>query len=377
VRALDELGRRRIAALDPGGQFAAVAGLADQLEEGWAAAREAAAEALAPRPAAAANVFAAVQAPDGIAVCGMGGSAICADVVRGSLAGVPLPYEVVRGYAPPAWVSPRTLVVCISYSGDTEEALACVRKAHGRGCAPICIASGGALAGLAAEHGWPLIPVPGGRQPRHALGYLTAALAAALDAAGVAAGLAEQVAEAAELVRVQARELGPAVPEKANPAKQLARLLHGRLALVYGGGVTAAAARRWKGEINENAKAPAAFAELPELDHNEIVGWTGAPQLAAQTAVILLVDPLGDPRLQRRAQVTADYVGRYAAAVELIVSRGAGPLARCLTAAYVGDWVSLYLALLYGVDPTPVAAIDELKARLAAPSAELAAPPQA
>jgi len=276
------------------------------------------------------------------------------------------PYHVVRGYELPAWVSDATLVVAVSYSGNTEETLSCVGRALPRGCRPVCVASGGRLAELARERELPLVEVPAGLQPRASLGYLAAPVAAAVEAAGLAGDFDEQVAEAIEVTRDLATELTPDVHEDANQAKQIARRVFGRLPLIYGAGVTAPAARRWKGQLNENAKTPAFFNELPELDHNEIAGWETNVAAAAQAFLVLLDDPRGDERLRLRMALTGTIVAPRIAGVARVTSRGLLPLARVLSSVSVGDFTSLYLALLYGVDPAPVAAIEGLKARLAA-----------
>ena len=134
-------------------------------------------------------------------------------------------------------------------------------------------------------------------------------------------------------------------------------------------GVTTPAARRWKGQLNENAKTPAVFNELPELDHNELAGWVTNPGVASRAVLVLLDDPAGDERLRRRLAYTAAIVQPRVAGVVRVEARGVLPLARVLSSVYVGDYASLYLALLYGVDPAPVTAIEDLKARLAGASA--------
>jgi len=354
--ASDELGVARVAELDSDGQFATVARLSEQLEEGYT---RAVASLLGKRLMAGGR-------PDGVVVCGMGGSAIGADVIGACLAGLPVPYQVVRGYELPAWVSERTLVLAVSYSGNTAETLACVERALPRGCRPVCVASGGRLAELAAQRGLPLIAVPGGLQPRASVGYLSMPIGAALEAAGLAPGFDEQVAEAIEVVAGLSAELAPDVPDDDNEAKAIARRLFECLPVICGAGVTAPAARRWKGEINENAKAPAFFNELPELDHNEIAGWETNPGVAGRAVLVMLDDPAGDERLRRRIDFTVAIVRPRVAGVVRVASRGVLPLARVISSAYVGDFTSLYLALLYGVDPAPVTAIEDLKARLAA-----------
>ena len=359
---MTDLGPAHVAELDRSDMLGAIAGLPRQLTAGYAVARSGLSgvfgEAAAAAPAPPAR-------PTSLVACGMGGSAIGADLVLAGLPGLRIPAAVVRGYELPAWVSPQTLVVAVSYSGDTEETLTCAEGALERGCTPICIASGGALVGLAAERGLPLLTVPAGGQPRASLGYLAMALLATLEAAGLCADLSADVDEAVALLRVGNEALGPQAPDATHVAKRLAGRLHNKQAVVYGAGLTVPAARRWKGQVNENAKAPAFWNELPELDHNELMGWTSLPHVAAATLAVFLDDVQGDARLLRRARLTAAELEARGVAVERVETRGASRLARLFSLVQLGDYASFYLALLYGVDPTPVAAIEEFKGKLA------------
>ncbi len=353
-----ELDPALVARLDPSGQFAAAADLGGQLERGWA---------LAAQALDGVSVLGARTGPiDGVIVCGMGGSAIGGDVVRAAIVNrLTVPFEVVRGYELPAWASPQTLVVCVSHSGNTEETLSCVAGALARESRLVAVASGGELAALSRERSVPLIPVPGGPQPRAALGYLVAALAALLERAGLVDGLGGQVAEASMLARRLAAELAPEVPEPDNVAKRLARRLYGRVALIYGAALAAPAARRWKAQINENANTAAFYAELPELNHNEFSGWTADPAVSSSLHVVILDDRLAAAPLRRRTALTRELMSAYAAGVDVVESRGESPLARLLSLSIVGDLTSLYLALLYGIDPAAIEAITWLKRRMA------------
>ncbi len=350
----------RIAAVDTSGQLAVAATLCDQLRAGWATAWSALQEETLPG--------AAGSSVTGVAVVGMGGSAIGADVVGACLGALPVPYAVVRGYELPAWVGPQTLTIAVSYSGNTEETLACVDQALARGCRPVCVATGGALGGVAAGRALPLVTVTGGLQPRASLGYLVTAIGAALERAGLTGVFGEQVAEAAVVVQARALELAPGADDEAdegaNEAKRLAGALLGKIPVVYGAGLTAPAARRWKGQLNENAKVPAFFNELPELDHNELVGFGEGAAPADSFFVVALDDDQADERLRRRMDYTLEIVAARAGGVARVDARGATPLARLLSTIVVGDFASLYLAVLRGVDPAPVAAIEGLKARL-------------
>ncbi len=359
---MTDLGPARVAELDRSDMLGAVAGLPRQLTAGYAVARSGLsgvfgqAGAAAPPPPAR---------PNGLAVCGMGGSAIGADLVLACVPGLPVPVAVVRGYVLPAWVHSDVLVVAVSYSGDTEETLSCAQDALERGCTPVCVASGGALVALAGERGLPLISVPSGGQPRASLGYLSMPLLATLEAAGLCADFSADVGETVALLRAGNEAWGPEAGDATNAAKQLATRLHAKQTVVYGAGLTVPAARRWKGQVNENAKAPAFWNELPELDHNELMGWTSLPHVAAATLAVFLDDARGDARLLRRAQLTAAELEARGVAVQRVQTRGASRLARLFSLVQLGDYASCYLALLYGVDPTPVGAIEDFKAKLA------------
>ena len=360
MAGLTDLGAARVAELDRSDMLGWIAGLPRQLREGYDAARERLAGAFF-------GTFPAIPPaePTGLAVCGMGGSAIGADLVLACLPELPVPVTVVRGYALPAWVGPETLVVVVSYSGETEEALACVTQARARGCVPVCIASGGQLAAFADAEGLPCVLVPGGGQPRASVGKLSMPLLATLEAAGMCREHAGDVRGAAEQLEADNADLGPDSADAHNPAKALARRLEKKLVVVYGAGPTSPVARRWKGQINENAKAPAFFNELPELDHNEIMGWTSQPHVTSATVALFLSDESGDERLARRAALTAVEYQALGVATEQVAGHGASPLARLFSLVQLGDYASFYLALLYGVDPTPVGAIEDFKAKLA------------
>ena len=355
-----DLGRARAEEIDQAGMLSEVAGLPLQLREGYDHARAALAGAFI-------GTFPAIPPaePDGLVVCGMGGSAIGADLILACLPGLRIPAAVVRGYALPEWAGPETLVVVVSYSGETEEALACAAQARARDSAPVCVTSGGSLGALAEADGLPLVRVPGGGQPRAAVGSLSMPLLATLEAAGLCHEHAGDVAAAADQLEADNAILGPDGPDDGNPAKSLARRLEKRLAVVYGAGPTAPVARRWKGQVNENAKAPAFFNELPELDHNELMGWTSLPHVTSSTVALFLHDESGDERLARRLELTTREYEALGVSTELVSARGASRLARLFSLVQLGDYASCYLALLYGVDPTPVDAIEAFKASLA------------
>jgi glucose/mannose-6-phosphate isomerase len=346
-----DLSRAALEAADPSRQFAEVLDMPIHLRD-----------ALWRMDSAGA---APVDARLGLIVAGMGGSAIGGRLARGALGGRLLrPLLVGPAYALPAWAGPETLVLCSSYSGDTEEAVAAYDDASARGAPRIVATTGGALAGRARADGVPVVPLPGGFQPRAAVGYT---LVAALEAAalcGTGPSLREEIEAAAMLVERLAAEWGPDGPEDGE-AKALARRLDGSVPIVVGGELSAAAAYRWKCQFNENAKLPSWSVELPEGDHNEIVGWPAVGALG-RFACIVLDDPGAHPRNRLRTELTHELAERSFGTVARVSARGQSRLERLLSLVLLGDLVSLYLAALRGADPADVSELGALKARMAA-----------
>jgi glucose/mannose-6-phosphate isomerase len=303
------------------------------------------------------------DAPGGLVVAGMGGSSVGGRLAAGGLGPrLRRPLALAMGYDIPAWIGPDTLVLCSSYSGGTEETLATYDAAKLAGAPRIVATTGGALAERARADGVAVVPLPGGFQPRAAVGY---SLVTALEAAalcGAAPSVRAEVETAATLADALAREWAPDAPDD-NEAKRLARALHGTFPVITGAGLTASVAYRWKCQVNENAELPAFASKLPEHDHNEVVGWAGAE---GRLAAVFLEDPEGDARAARRFEITADVAAAGAAVVERVRARGATRLERLVSLVLLGDLVSLYLAVLRGIDPVNVRAIDTLKQRLAA-----------
>jgi glucose/mannose-6-phosphate isomerase len=171
--------------------------------------------------------------------------------------------------------------------------------------------------------------------------------------------------EAIAVMEALQGEIGKAVPLSRNPAKQLAKRLYGHLPVVYGSGYLAEVAHRWKTQFNENAKAWSFFEQLPELNHNAVVGYQFPEELAERILVVMLVSSLDHPRNKARFQVAQEILTRRGIVYQTVVARGKSPLAQMLSAIHFGDYVSFYLAMLYKADPTPVEVIDYLKQRLA------------
>lgn len=306
-----------------------------------------------------------LDTPGGLLICGMGGSAIGGDLAAAALGDrATRPLRTVRAYEIESWTLPDTFVICASYSGNTEETLACFEAAGAAGAVRVVITTGGKLAELAREEGVPVIGVPSGLQPRAAVLYMTIATLECAALAGVAPGLHAEIDKAASMLEELAVEWGPAsVPD--SQAKSLAHALVGTLPVIHGAGATVATARRWHTQINENAKTAAFWTELPEGNHNEICGWTRGRSIAPLSAVFL-EDADQHPRVGHRIALTAEAVERAGAPALRVQSRGDSRLERVLSLVFLGDLTSVYLALLEGVDPTPVDQIEQFKAELAA-----------
>jgi glucose/mannose-6-phosphate isomerase len=214
--------------------------------------------------------------------------------------------------------------------------------------------------------GVPIVPVRPGLQPRAALLRMMVPLLVILERLEVLPPLGADMEEARATIRRSVETLGPDVPEAQNPAKQLARALQRSIPLVWGAELTAPVAVRWKGQFNENAKIPAFASALPELDHNEIVGFAGMPaELSSLATLVLLREPRNHRQVQRRFDLTRELVEPHVASVLNIEAEGQSPLAKMIDLVMLGDYVSLYLALLRAVDPGPVEIIERLKERLA------------
>jgi glucose/mannose-6-phosphate isomerase len=303
----------------------------------------------------------------GLVVCGMGGSAIGADLAIAALGGaIERPIHVIRGYDLPGWVNRDCSVLCSSYSGNTEETLSCYEQATARGAKTYVVSSGGLLSELAHAAGVPVIGLPGILQPRASVAYgVTSVLEIGIATGIVDAGVREQLRAAADPLRELTAAWGPDAPGDALP-KQLARDAFDRLTVTYGADLTAPVAYRWRTQINENAKMSACSGELPESNHNEISGWQGAG-VAPYTAWFLR-DAGQHQRVRARIELTAEVVAAAGARVQVIDTIGEGRLERLFGAVLLGDLVSLYMAVLRGVDPSPVPLIEELKDRLGRPA---------
>jgi glucose/mannose-6-phosphate isomerase len=302
--------------------------------------------------------------PAGLVVAGMGGSAIGGALARAALGDhASRPIFVTRAYGLPTWTTPDTMVLCASYSGETEETLACYESAGALGAKRTVVTTGGRLAEMARDDGVPVIPLPAGFQPRAAVAYMIVASLEVAALCGVGPRLTAEIDVAASHLEQLVEEWGPDAPE-GSLAKKVARGLHGTTPVVAGAGLTSPIAYRWKTQINENAKQPCFWNELPELDHNELAGWESAPELGRFSAVFL-DDSDAHPRVKQRLDLTEKMITGSAAASFRLETRGQTAIERVVSLVLLGDLVSIYLAALRGVDPAPVRAIDQLKSSLA------------
>ncbi|GAB6066624.1 bifunctional phosphoglucose/phosphomannose isomerase [Aquifex pyrophilus] len=288
----------------------------------------------------------------GIVFCGMGGSGIAGTFASKWLnhRGVKIPSFVVKGYELPPFVDDSYLVVCISYSGNTEETLSNFEEALKRGIKPVCITSGGKLKELAEKNGCEVYEVPKGFQPRYAFGYL---LSKALCLVGISP---EEMEDAKENVR-----------ENLNKIKEegyrIAERLYGYVPVVYSTPLTDAIAERWKGQINENAKTPLYYAVLPEMHHNEVMGWNN-PSLRNKFHYIVMYDAKDHHRVKLRVDITLKLLKDMGIVPIVLKGEGNSYLSRSLYLVHLADWVSVKLAELYGYDSLKVDTIERIKEEL-------------
>ena len=302
---------------------------------------------------------------DKVIIMGMGGSAIGGDLVSALMLekGGP-PLLVHRDYDLPPLVDDKTLVIASSYSGNTEETLSCFTQALKTKAKKLAVTTGGRLKALADESGVPVFTFHYVAQPRAALGYSFFSILGLLHKLGLLTIKSEDIEETINLLQELSPRLDGTTPLSANPAKQLATRLLGRLVLIYGAGVLSHVALRWKTQFNENSKTWAFSECFPELNHNAVVGYRFPPWLAKKVFVVLLRSPSLHPRTQRRYQLTAEILTEGGVEHEFVEAQGKNPLSQIMSAILFGDYVSYYLAILNQADPSPAAVIDRLKERL-------------
>ena len=342
------------ARIDPGGMIRHVTALPRQLAEAREAVRSA-----PPRLPASAKVREVV-------VTGLGGSAISGDILKSVFwKSSPIPLSVNRFYELPGHVGPGSLVVCASYSGNTEETLSAFHQSLKRKAHVLVLSSGGKLMEEAAQRGLPFCRMAGGLPPRAAFGTAFGTLLTALEALKLAPDLSHDYREAVGVLERLSGEWGSAHTSSRNDAKRLALFIHKRLPVIYAGAdLLEAVAYRWRCQINENAKEAALSAVIPEMNHNEILAYSAATTETRRLAVISLRDESDHPQVKRRFELIRELLTGRAAGVREARAHGGSTLSRVLSLVLMGDYVSVYLAYLKGVDPTPIPFIDLLKKRL-------------
>ncbi len=294
----------------------------------------------------------------GLMVCGMGGSAIGGDLAAAAVGDrLTKPMVSIRGYELPSWTTPEWTVLCSSYSGNTEETLACFEAAGVLGARRLVASTGGHLVNEAREAGVPVVGLPGIFQPRFAVAYMFAIACEAAALAGVAPRIRTEIDAAAAFLEGQLDDLR-------ERAGEVAAQLDGTATVVHGSDLTAPVARRWKTQINENAKAPAFYSELPEADHNEICGWS-TDSGPGPMAAVFLEDCDQHPRERQRFELTAGLIEAEGVTVVRLETAGTSRVERLLWATLLGDLVSMEMAGLRGVDPGSIVAIDRLKEGMA------------
>lgn len=309
-----------------------------------------------------------VAAPEGdflnIVYAGMGGSALAA-LLSLSWPGYKVPFEVCRNYELPYYIGEKTLVIVASYSGNTEETLEALAKAEEKGAKIAVIAGGGKLAEAAEAKGYPLARLPKAEQPRYAVFYNLKALLDLLAPTGLLNNdnLETELNGAADFLQQASASWLPTIPSDQNPAKKLAMELAGKSPVIYAGPLLAPAAYKWKISFNENAKNVAWWNQFPELNHNEFIGWASHP-VDKPYGVIDLRSNLEHPRVQKRFEVTERLLSGLRPAPNVVQAQGETILQQLLWMVAFGDFVSIYLALINGVNPAPVDLVEKFKTAL-------------
>ena len=299
-----------------------------------------------------------------IVFSGMGGSSLVAELAQ-SWPEISVPFVISKNYDIPSWVDSGTLVICASYSGNTEETLASLDAAQGKGAQVIVLSHGGKLLQAASERGLAALVLPECPQPRTSVFYAYRALAEILIAAGVTKPeMLDELEAVIENLENSCLNWRADVPEAQNYAKQLARLMEGKTPIIYGGALTYPAAYKWKINVNESAKNTAWCNQLPEFNHNEFIGWSSHP-VEKPFAVIDLISTFEHPRILKRFEVTDRLLsGKRPKAIE-IKAVGETALEQLLYLVLLGDFATTYLAILNNVDPTPVDLVEKFKKELA------------
>lgn len=338
-----------LARFDGEGMLAFIRDLPDQCRRAWAGAKTV-------------DLPGDYRSVDKVVVLGMGGSAIAADLLRPVISDCGrAPIYVHRGYDLPPYVDRRTLLIASSHSGDTEE----VVSAFGQGlqcpARKLVITTGGRLLEMAESHGIPAVRFHFRSPPRAAIGYSLMSLLAVLEMASIVPGVGDTVEDALNTLTATQATLSPDVPAPDNPAKQLAQRMHDTLPVIYGAGVLAEVAHRWKTQLNENAKTWCFHEELPEANHNALVAYSLPAHVAGGAFVVFLGPDTMPERIRLRYEFVRSVLAQAGVAFADVPVPGRTPLSQILSGVLFGDYVSCYLALLNEVSPTCIGPIDRLK----------------
>ena len=338
--------------LDPEDMLSHINGLPGQLQTAWDLAQS------QPLPE--------MPRPERILITGMGGSAIGADLLAAYIQPFcPVPVIVHRDYEVPGWASgPDVLVIASSHSGNTEETISAFEAARSRNCSLLSICTGGQLEQLARSSQTPLWKFKHEGQPRTAVGFSFGLLLGLFTRLNLIPDQAADLKAAVAGMQKQQAGLVPEVNAAQNLAKRLAGQFMGRWVSVFGSGVLSPVARRWKGQISELAKAWAQFEFLPEADHNTLAGLLNPAEVLDHSIHIFLRSPSDHPRNQLRSDITRRVFMQQGLNTDFVDARGETPLEQIWTALHLGDYTAYYLAMAYGVDPTPVEVLQSLKAEL-------------
>ncbi len=303
-----------------------------------------------------------------IVFAGLGGSAIGADLVKSYLySEIKIPILVFREYELPESIDASTLVFVLSYSGNTEETISAYKNAKDKGATLITVSSGGAIKEYAKKDNFAFIEIPGGLPPRCALGYLSIIPLCILAKLGLIKDVTLEIKQMIKVLEgLDKEDLSPDIAQKDNLAKSVALKLYNKFTVIYSASVHFdVCATRLRGQLAENSKALSSSHVFPEMNHNEIVGWENPTKLFKDFVVILLRDKDMHPRLVKRMEITRGIIKKEGVTVIEIWPRGDDLLSRIFSLIHIGDFISYYLALLYGIDPTPVERIAYLKKELA------------
>lgn len=338
--------------IDPQDMFGAIYRFADQIQEAIGIGEQI-------------NLQNDYSACENIIVAGMGGSAIGGDVVKTIVnQELKIPFYVIRNYTLPNWVNEKTLVICSSYSGNTEESLSAYEDALKKGAMICGISTGGQLSEKIKSKGFDLITIPGGLQPRAALAYSFVPMLYLLKKIGlISNSLINDLSNS--IISLENKRDVSSVGDASNPIFKMAKDIYGMIPIIYGiTDTTGVVALRWKGQLCENSKMLAYHNEIPEMNHNEIVGWGNNPDLLSELSVIWLRDKNDNERVRVRQDITKTLLNDINIMQHEVSAEGENNVERLLDLINYGDWLSYWCAILHNTDPSPVEKINKLKKAL-------------